>query len=550
MCYVLKAMSKKYQISCIALLLLAVAVQAVPWGPDSFPDPKRDVNLCGRKGKSSNICDPDGILSIEGADRVEGIIKDIWEGVDPYRKAPCGDQAIVGFQASPHSVATLFRFSDFYASLYIRTFYLSPYSVFFPQVAVAVMRNMYIKTGESPGDAAHRIAKALHAKWGVGLAACDNGVLLLLAVDDRQVYISTGVGAEAALSSNDLISVVSAMKPKLREKKYDEAVAQAVVDIGLGLAGRSISGEWEIFPVLFFLGVIGTMIFSCVKSMRARRQYRECKTALQRVKDEQEKLRTKEWSKPRTCPICMDEFSVNPETIPEPSAPPIQESTVHEHSDDPSAPLLASESGNGLHRLSNEEDGEASTSINASASPSSSGLRRRNSGKMEGAENGLHGGDSKTSKAGEDTGVVVRTPITLRCGHTFCEPCLETWLDRAVTCPICRDRIDGGDGADRPPVQHQSQVGRRYLTDDLLSAELMFRLMRLRDRYPGYITPNLMDTWRDEATTTGTFNYEQAREFQLNDPAVQAQQASHGSSGNSMSFGGGRGGGGGAGGSW
>lgn len=93
----------KSQITCkilAALLLGAMAVQAMPWGPDTFPDPKRDVNLCGRRGKSSNICDPDGVISFEGADRVEGIIKDIWDGVDPYKRAPCGDEGIVGFQAS------------------------------------------------------------------------------------------------------------------------------------------------------------------------------------------------------------------------------------------------------------------------------------------------------------------------------------------------------------------------------------------------------------------------------------------------------------------
>lgn len=406
---------------------------------------------------------------------------------------------------------------------------------------------MDIHPGEVPGDAAHRIAKALHAKWGVGLAACDNGVLLLLSVSDRQVYISTGTSAQAAMSNSDLEGVISAMKPKLRTLKFDEAVEGAVVDIGLFLAGRSTSNEWEIFPILFFLGIIGMLFANFWKSIRERRRYRDCRSALQRVKDEQEKLRTKEWSKPRTCPICLEEFSVNPEIIPEPSAPDVPGTSSI--SDDPSAPLLPSESGNALRGGgSSEEEGDASTSKGA-AGPSSSGLRRRNSGKMECGHN--HGTAAAGGKKG-GSDEVVRTPITLRCGHTFCEACLGTWLDRAITCPICRDPVDGGDGAARPAVRQQRSepVGRRNVADDMMHAELMFRLTRLRDRYPSYITPGVYDTWRDEAARSGTFNFETAREFQLNDPAVRAQHEARGSSGNSMSFGGGSGGGGGAGGSW
>jgi len=29
-------------------------------------------------------------------------------------------------------------------------------------------------------------------------------------------------------------------------------------------------------------------------------------------------------------------------------------------------------------------------------------------------------------------------PIKLNCGHIFCSDCIRTWLDREVTCPICR----------------------------------------------------------------------------------------------------------------
>lgn len=56
------------------------------------------------------------------------------------------------------------------------------------------MRSMALPAGTGAAQAARDFAKQLHAKWGVGDAACNNGVLLLLSVGDRQVYISTGAG--------------------------------------------------------------------------------------------------------------------------------------------------------------------------------------------------------------------------------------------------------------------------------------------------------------------------------------------------------------------
>jgi len=451
------------------------------------------------------------------------------------------------------------------------------------------MKNMEINKGEKPSEAAHRIAKALHAKWGVGLAACDNGVLFLLAVGDRQVYISTGVGAQQALSDNSLGDIISSMRPKLKSHKYDEAVEQAIIDLGLGLSGRPHSNhEWEWFPIIFF-AIIGFFILRSIwKTFTERRQYRDCRTALEKVKQEQDKLRTKEWSKPRTCPVCLEEFSVNPDTVEatatapvaddlngvsatktqttaagnlEPSAPtmPGTSSIDLDLSEDPTVPLLPSESGN-------EGNGEASTSKGVS----SGGLRRRNSGKSEDFLAGSSGGASssfgtgpgsrsqKHQNRGGDSENLPKKPITLRCGHTFCESCLGTWMDRAPTCPICRERVDKDDrgGANAQNNQQSGAAGRvrgqeRNRMDDLLTAELMFRLMRLQTRYPAYLTDSVLDTWRDEAQSTGTFNWASAREFQLNDPAVRAHQEMRGSYGNTMSFGGGGGGGGGgAGGSW
>ncbi len=36
---------------------------------------------------------------------------------------------------------------------------------------------------------------------------------------------------------------------------------------------------------------------------------------------------------------------------------------------------------------------------------------------------------------------------TLACGHSYCEPCLNSWLGKCLTCPVCRDPVN------KPPVR-------------------------------------------------------------------------------------------------
>lgn len=315
------------------------------------------------------------------------------------------------------------------------------------------------------------------------------------------------------------------------------------------------------------------------KAHQQRRQFRDCRSTLQRIKEEQEKLRTREWSYPKTCPVCLEEFAKDPN---QPSAPPetvLESSMPDTDEEDPSAPLLPSHGGS---KQSGTGAGMVTEEPNASVmAGSGKKVRRRNSERLDtSADTPSPTRQRKVTNSTEKTtadGVTQnRNPMTLPCGHTFCEPCLQRWLDKAVTCPICRERVD------RPPAHQQDDPSRpsssaagpstlpqdgdgcraregilagqqrhRLMTDDWLNAELAFRLLTLQQRYPHYVTPSMVDSWSTEARDTGTFNWEATREFMLNDPVVRAQHEASGRSGNAVSFGGGSGSqGGGAGGGW
>ena len=45
---------------------------------------------CGRRGVRSWVCDPDGVISYQSANVVEGLIKKIVMGEAPYARDACG----------------------------------------------------------------------------------------------------------------------------------------------------------------------------------------------------------------------------------------------------------------------------------------------------------------------------------------------------------------------------------------------------------------------------------------------------------------------------
>ena len=147
---------------CLSLLLLLSSLCIVSagdapvsgWLASQLPSPDSSPSTCGRPHRSS-VCDPDGLLSEEDADAVDELLDAIHRGVKaggdagyPYAPA-CKSGKPRGFE-----------------------------------LAVAVVRRA--GGGGSAALRAERLARGLHDSWGVG-DACGSGLVLLVAVEDRQV---------------------------------------------------------------------------------------------------------------------------------------------------------------------------------------------------------------------------------------------------------------------------------------------------------------------------------------------------------------------------
>ena len=165
-------------------------------------------------------------------------------------------------------------------------------------------------------------ARNLMDDFGVGERGCNNGVVLLLALDDRKFAIFAGAGAQKHLPSSVRNRILNGMKNDLRANRVDAAVLEAVVQIRDALMTMPTFwdqyGETVVFCV--FIGVIIAIIacFSLcayIQERRRKRRVREVRSLLKRIdntKNEEDAMTKAERFGAKTCPICLENFDSMP----------------------------------------------------------------------------------------------------------------------------------------------------------------------------------------------------------------------------------------------
>ena len=135
------------------------------------------------------------------------------------------------------------------------------------------------------GDAdIEEYANKLFRSWGIGDAKQSNGVLLLIAKDDRQFRIEVGYGLEGEITDGKAGEILDKMKPYFRDKKYSEGVLNAYqklatyayraagvtpgADVSETLEEASSHEEEEssilINVLIFFLAIIGMIVLGII----------------------------------------------------------------------------------------------------------------------------------------------------------------------------------------------------------------------------------------------------------------------------------------------
>jgi uncharacterized protein len=86
------------------------------------------------------------------------------------------------------------------------------------------------------GEPIEDVANTIFRAWGVGQKGKDEGILMLLAINDRRNRLEVGYGLEPILPDGLSGSVLREMRPALREQRYGEAMMAAAQTIGETIA--------------------------------------------------------------------------------------------------------------------------------------------------------------------------------------------------------------------------------------------------------------------------------------------------------------------------
>jgi uncharacterized protein len=119
--------------------------------------------------------------------------------------------------------------------------------------------------GETLEEFSHRVASA----WGLGQKGTDNGVLLLVAIQDRKIRIEVGYGLEGTLTDAKTSQIIRhEMVPRFRQGEYSEGIVAGVHAILTTIEGTYTKpassapnssehvGLWEIFGLAVVLGTL------------------------------------------------------------------------------------------------------------------------------------------------------------------------------------------------------------------------------------------------------------------------------------------------------
>lgn len=224
------------------------------------PNPMQDPTACGQR-VSSLVCDPDGLLQSTG-----GLKAALETLTADYEYPGCG-----GYE-----------------------------------MAVVVVRHI---RGGTDSDV-EAFAKATMDAWRVGKAACNNGIVLAIATEDRQMFIATGRGAAEHLPDRELRAVIARLIPLMREGQVSEACEQAVSDIARLLSGETFAKSWFLENRLVLLCFGG---FCLVASWHCLRQgkYNRCKQALTQIEKEHREAMAERYHVV-SCAICLETFAETP----------------------------------------------------------------------------------------------------------------------------------------------------------------------------------------------------------------------------------------------
>lgn len=126
------------------------------------------------------------------------------------------------------------------------------------EIAIATLTDL----GGMPID---QLAIKYYESWGIGKKGQDNGVLILVAVNDRKAWIQTGYGIEGVLPDGLVGEIIrNEMLPRFKQGDYPGGIKATVYRVGKVVGGEPVnyprqkrnrpqSSNWIFLVFIFFI---------------------------------------------------------------------------------------------------------------------------------------------------------------------------------------------------------------------------------------------------------------------------------------------------------
>ncbi|OPZ62979.1 MAG: hypothetical protein BWY85_01900 [Firmicutes bacterium ADurb.Bin506] len=133
----------------------------------------------------------------------------------------------------------------------------------------------------------------LFEEWGIGQKGQDNGILVLLAVNDRRIRVEVGYGLEGILPDSRVGSILDSVAvPPLRDDRFGDGVADLVDELA-----RILLDEFQPDPVtkpantwlvvIVVLGAVTALVVGAIAlAMRSAPRCATCRRRMRKVADE------------------------------------------------------------------------------------------------------------------------------------------------------------------------------------------------------------------------------------------------------------------------
>jgi uncharacterized protein len=110
----------------------------------------------------------------------------------------------------------------------------------------------------------------LYEKWGVGASGKDNGALLLVSMEERKMWITTGYGLEGALPDVTVKHIIEGeIKPYFKQKRYAEGLragSDAIIAASRGEYAGQGGGDEQLSPGKV-IGIVAIVLFIIILSL-------------------------------------------------------------------------------------------------------------------------------------------------------------------------------------------------------------------------------------------------------------------------------------------